>query len=265
MPRPSTIQSNLERWLLGRKWLSRKARKRIRAELSPAYIRFMDCDFLVHPADNYSEFVLWETRQTPEVLGTSTVAKLLEHTDATIVDVGGNAGLFFIPILRAAGPSARAIVFEPNPVMQARLKNNLQMNDMHNVDVFENAVSDVDGQSPLFFPNGKNLGQGRIEVKYNTPKTREGVNVGVRVLADCLAEAKVEKIDFLKVDVEGLEDRVIYPLLTGPKHLLPNYIYFEVAHDKHWKYPLMETLADRGYKLLDDFGANHLYELQMPK
>lgn len=255
----------MERWLIERRWLKAGIRRYIRSRLSPTYMSFMDCTFLLHPADNYSELHLWKYRESAEYVGTSTVAKLLENTDAVIVDVGGNAGLFVLPVLKAAGKTAQALIFEPNPVMLARLRKNIALNQFENVKVFECAVSDEGGQSPLFFPAYKNLGQGRINVEYEGKHGRTGVNVEIRTLLECLDEANVGKIDFLKVDVEGLEDRVIYPLLMGPEPLLPKLLYFEVEHREHWKYPLMETLEAKGYKLLDDFGLNHLYELQTLK
>lgn len=225
----------------------------------------MDCDFLVHPADNFSEYHLWKTFQPPEYVGTSTVAHLLANTNATIVDVGGNAGLFFIPILKAAGDAARAVVFEPNPVMLKRLRKNVELNGFDNVDVFECAIGDATSKSTLHFPAYRNLGQGRVGVAYNEKHSQRDVDVEIRPLLECLDEAGVAKVDFLKVDVEGLEDRVIYPLLMGPEHLLPRLIYFEVAHRTLWKYPLMDTLEAKGYRLLDDFGENHLYERKAEK
>ena len=76
---------------------------------------------------------------------------------------------------------------------------------------------------------------------------------------DCLEEAGVDRVDLLKVDVEGLEDQVIVPLLNGPEKFRPKAIYFEDAHDQNWKYPLIELLTEAGYEEAKRFLHNVFY------
>lgn len=237
-------------------------RQIIREMLPPTPVSAMGCDFIVHPQDNFTEFRLWETGLPPEHLATQHIAETLENSDPVIVDVGANAGAFFLPIHMAGGPGARSVVFEPNPVMQERLLTNVALNRLQDqVSLFTCAVGDAPGRSVLHFPRNGNLGQGRIEVAYPHKKASEGVEVAIRPLADCLAEAGVSRVDFLKVDVEGLEDRVIVPLLRGDPALLPRLIYFEIAHDGVWTLPLMEELERAGYVRVQEFDNNALFHL----
>ncbi len=238
-------------------------RNNLRDMLPPTPVECLGTKFIVHPRDNFTEFKMWENALPPEHEATETLAALMAGEDVVIVDVGANAGAFFLPILKHAGKGARAVVFEPNPVMRARLLTNIDLNTLSDrVEVFDCAVSDEPGQSRLHFPRNGNLGQGRVEVAYdNAAGEDDGVEVVLRPLPDCLKEAGVAQIDFLKVDVEGLEDRVICPLLEADVALRPRMIYFEIAHDGVWKYPLIDRLEDAGYVRSETYGKNALFEL----
>jgi FkbM family methyltransferase len=236
-------------------------RTMIREVLPPTPVHTLGCDFIVYPRDNFTEFKIWENGLPPEHLATQYIADFLEDSDPVIVDVGANAGAFFLPVHKKGGSGTRSIVFEPNPVMQHRLLTNIALNDIQNdVTLFTCAISDTPGRARLQFPRNGNLGQGRIDVAYKQKHASEGVEVAVRPLVDCLVEAGVSHIDFLKVDVEGLEDRVIVPLLQGDPALHPHLIYFEVAHDGVWSLPLLQTLEDAGYTRLHDFDNNALFQ-----
>jgi FkbM family methyltransferase len=236
-------------------------RNMIRESLPPMRVHSLGCDFIVHPKDNFTEFKMWENGLPPEHIATQEIAERLADTDATIVDVGGNAGAFFLPILKAAGPKARAVVFEPNPVMQARLMTNVDLNELDDrVELFNCAVGDSESTSKMYFPRNGNLGQGRVNLQYDHKAATEGDEVAIRPLATCLAEAGIDHVDFLKVDVEGLEDRVICPLLQAQGAPMPRLIYFEVAHDGSWHYPLLDVLAEKGYNQIETYGMNSLFE-----
>ena len=228
--------------------------------LPPTPVHTMDVSMIVHPRDNFTEFKIWENGLPPEHVATQYVAEVLRGTSPVIVDVGANAGAFCLPLHKAGGVGTRTIAFEPNPVMQGRLRTNITLNGFGaDIEVFECAVGDKPGASVLHFPRNGNLGQGRIDVAYAHKKASQGVEVEVRPLAACLVEAGVNQIDFLKVDVEGLEDRVIVPLLEGEERLWPRMIYFEVAHDGVWALPLMDRLREAGYSRVQDFDNNALF------
>jgi FkbM family methyltransferase len=233
----------------------------LRESLPPTPVEVMGCRFIVHPRDNFTEAKMWENRLPPEHEATAEIAARLAGTDPVIVDVGANAGAFFLPILKTAGPGARAIAFEPNPVMIARLRRNIDLNGFENIDVFECAVGEDEGRATLHFPRNGNLGQGRIGVTYANG-TEAGHDVAVRPLATCLSEARVPRVDFLKVNVEGLEDRVIAPLLAGVRDFWPRLVYFEIAHDGVWTHPLLQILSDRGYEEVRSYGRNSLFKLK---
>ncbi|UYV39531.1 FkbM family methyltransferase [Rhodobacteraceae bacterium D3-12] len=233
-------------------------RRALRDSLPPTKVSAMGVKFIVHPRDNFTEFRIWELGRPPEYEATEMIAEMLEGQDAVIVDVGANAGAFGLPILKRAGKAARAILFEPNPVMLERLQVNVELNAFTNVRIFDCAVSDSEGTSAMFFPANGNLGQGRVELTYGDGAPDNAVEVALRPLPACLKSARVRRVDFLKVDVEGLEDKVIVPLLDADEALWPKMIYFEIEHQDVWSLPLMERLEACGYVEIESFGKNRL-------
>lgn len=233
-------------------------RRILREHLPPTRVRALDCDFIVHPHDNFTEFRMWENGLPPEHEATRELADRFAGQDAVIVDVGANVGAFSLPILRAAGPGARALAFEPNPLMRERLARNAGLNGLDRLEIVPNAVGASVGAAEMHFPRNGNQGQGRIEIAYGADEA--GFDVEVRPLADCLAERHVPRVDLLKVDVEGLEDQVICPLLDGNDALWPRLLYFESEHEEVWRLPLLDRLAACGYSLSRSYGKNQLFE-----
>lgn len=230
----------------------------LRAQIKPSLVNHAGAQFLVHPSDNLSEYFLWLNNGFSEGPGIAFLSDEFSQKQISIVDVGANAGLFSIPILQKADARSSAILIEPNPIMQERLKTNLRLNALENTELLPYAISDSSGQSQMYFPKFKNLGMGRVSVAYNNGNDSGDMVVDLKTLVD--VTSSLEKIDLLKVDVEGLEDRVISPFLKQQTRLRPTYIYFEVAHQDLWVYPLVEDMAAAGYELVGNYNENHLYK-----
>lgn len=229
-------------------------RRVIRESIPPTRRQIMGCTFVLHPGDNFTELKMWENDLPPEHLATEYLAKALAGRDVTIVDVGANAGAFGLPIMAQTGAGARALMVEPNPVMAARLAVNISESGLDDkCTIIPCAIGEAEGTARMQFPGNNNLGQGRIDLAYMGGET--GVEVPVRPLASILREAGVSHVDFLKVDVEGLEDRVIVPLLRDAPTLWPDRIYFEVAHNGEWQVALEPFLHGCGY--VEEFRDKH--------
>jgi FkbM family methyltransferase len=74
------------------------------------------------------------------------IAALVGPGDCAI-DLGANIGYFTLLLARRVGPAGRVIAFEPAPATRLRLRRNLQLNAVANVEVREEAISDHDGQA----------------------------------------------------------------------------------------------------------------------
>jgi hypothetical protein len=58
------------------------------------------------------------------------------------------------------------------------------------------------------------------------------------------------RIDAMKIDVEGYEDRVLIPFFReAPSYLWPRRILMEVEHAARWESDCLRTLVDAGYRV----------------
>lgn len=124
-----------------------------------------------------------------------------------IFDVGANFGAFAIPVARLA-PTARVYAFEPNPYTATALRENLLRNEISNVVVVECAFSHSDGE--IKFSDSSDPATNRI-----VGDDEVGIAVQCRSLASFCTENFIDRIDFLKIDVEGAE----LDVLDGAKDL----------------------------------------------
>lgn len=162
----------------------------------------------------------------------------------TFVDVGANCGLFSLVAAQRVGRSGRVIAIEPNPTLIDRLRFNVKANGF-DLDIVQCAVSDVEGVGELTLCN-RNLGQSGLTTLMPGP----AIKVPTRSLCSVLAEKGISRIDAMKIDIEGLEDRAIMPLLrSAPEALWPAAILIEVVLGFMWREGCIVALQDRGYRI----------------
>lgn len=132
----------------------------------------------------------------------------------TIIDCGANMGLSVL-YFSLNYPDHHIIAFEPDPEICGILKENIDTFGLRNVTVHQQAVWDKN-EVLTFFADGK-MG-GRVENTYRHARP-------VQVEAVPLAGFITDDTDFLKIDIEGAEGRV----LKGCKDVLhkAGHIFFE--------------------------------------
>jgi FkbM family methyltransferase len=121
----------------------------------------------------------------------------------TVVDVGANVGYYSLLALSLVGEGGRVLAFEPAERPRARLRSIL--GDVPNVVILDRALGARTETATLYVDR---------ELDNDTPTmvaSEGGVPVEVSVirLDDCAAELGVERIDLLKLDVEGWEPHVL--------------------------------------------------------
>lgn len=163
------------------------------------------------------------------------------------VDVGANVGLYSLLVTKAV-PAVHVLAYEPHPGLCKQMKYNLSINTGRNISVFECAISDQLGKAWLK-TNTKNLGQTRLE-------TEGDVEVECTTLQTVVEQEQLSRIDALKIDIEGHEDKALLPYLRdAPESLLPRAIVCEVNKNLWDEDPLDIALA-RGYREVKTFSWN---------
>jgi FkbM family methyltransferase len=153
------------------------------------------------------------------------------------IDAGANVGGWTVA-LAAAHPGAHVYCFEPAPNTFKVLCENIRLNRLQNVTAAQLALSDSPGiasfqvtkASPIFnrLAPGKESITNLRRARFRGART---IEVKTIRLEDFCRDSNIERIGFLKIDVEGAEGR----LLRGAQRLLRNraidLIWIEVASD----------------------------------
>jgi hypothetical protein len=120
------------------------------------------------------------------------------------------------------------------------------------------AVSDTPGQAD-FFIDGENRGEsGLRSTKHSQPAT---ITVNVKTLLEILQEQQVDHIDALKIDVEGLEEKILLSFFgKAPRTLWPRLLICENGRDR-WDTDMAGYLSKIGYRILTTTRTNLVLEL----
>jgi FkbM family methyltransferase len=172
---------------------------------------------------------------------------LRAHTPAggVFVDVGANAGTYALPLACHVGPGGRVIAVEPHPVMVARLAFNQAASRIGNVVLVAAAAGDTDGDL-MIETDHENYGASHV---YPDASARsDAIRVPALRLLRILQDRNVQKIDSLKIDVEGYEDRVLIGFFRdAPPALWPRAIAIEHLSRDDWVDDCLADMFSRGY------------------
>ncbi len=179
-----------------------------------------------------------------------------------VVDVGANIGLYTTFLGSVISPDSKILSFEPNEAMRERLKKNLQLNNINNVEVFPYAVGEKKEKLHLHFPSRwlplSFFNSGEASLIPGKKQYKKSIEIEVVPLHDIVPETA--KIDLIKIDVEGVEDKVLYPYLNNlSTEKLPRYILLEHIHTDNWTYDLLGKLDELGYEKDFSTGGNTLF------
>ena len=124
---------------------------------------------------------------------------------SVFVDVGANFGVYTLVASKLVGGTGRVLAFEPTAQSFATLQQNIALNHCSNVRPFQVALAQTGGKAWLYHardPVGNSLGK--------DPLWRdEGEEVQTETLDNLLEEKSVDRVDAIKIDVEGAEELVL--------------------------------------------------------
>lgn len=168
-----------------------------------------------------------------------------------MVDVGANFGAYTWWLLHLLGKDCRVLALEPEPRLHRRLRFNLSTNGFDNVAVAAVAAGDREGRATLHI-HGDNRGQNTLaapDAGHGPGAGGQRVEVPVRPLADVVVEAGLERVDIMKVDIEGLEPPVLKRyFVDAPAPLWPRMLLCEFRDTEAYA-DLTRVLEERGYRL----------------
>lgn len=119
-----------------------------------------------------------------------------------VLDVGANIGVLSC-VLASLAPRGRVYAFEASSTAAAYLEKNVKANDLKNVEIVLNAVSDTEGQEISMHIIDSFLGGAFFATQHVT----EGrIEKAKSITLDNWAKHNgIDRIDFIKMDIEGAE------------------------------------------------------------
>jgi len=180
---------------------------------------FKNIKFSWIPRDPYSLLDM-PLRGSFEPECTVIVTKLVKEGDI-VFDIGANFGWYSCILGQLVGQVGRVHIFEPTNALE-ELKNNLILNGfMERCTLNQVALGEKEGNETLFIPQKLGTAFASLrEHSYNNISKMHKVSVPIKVLDDYVIENRIEKIGFIKIDVEGAE----YLVLKGAENVLKNIL-----------------------------------------
>jgi FkbM family methyltransferase len=124
----------------------------------------------------------------------------------TFVDIGGNKGDFALIAARALAGTGHVVCVEPFPGNADWIRRSIERNGYRNIDVVEAALAAQDGAAKLHV--GVQSGFHSLDPAAES-RSIGAIEVPTRTLDGVLEELRIDRVDVVKIDVEGGEEGVL--------------------------------------------------------
>ena len=191
-------------------------------------------------ADQRIERWMWAGAYEPELV--YLLRKMLKP-GMTVLDLGANIGYFSVIAARLVGDSGRVHAFEPMPQNLIRLRKNLK--PFHWSAAYPFAVGNITGEVPIHYSD-EEAGWASIQPQHQPGSLPRSSLVSVIRLDDWVLDHPVNRVDFMKLDIEGSE----LDALLGAQLTLRRFHPTVVAETKcGWNHDeIRQLLISTGYE-----------------
>lgn len=164
-----------------------------------------------------------------------------------VLDIGANIGDHTWQFAQSVGPTGRVIAFEPVPHLAATIAKTARVNRQNWVEVHELALAASDGIS-AFSVEGANSGGSRLGAMKG-----DFTEIQVRTARlDTLLAGRldIDRIDIVKLDVEGFEDQVLLGASESLHRFSPIIIMETGIESTEQRKTIHDLLAGLGYDII---------------
>jgi len=151
-------------------------------------------------------FGIWWGGETYEINETPYFKSLLKPS-SVVSDIGANVGYYSLVAAPLVGSTGRVYAFEPASRQFASLKKNALRNGFTQILPNKLALADKPGEAVLYQEDEFNTGSASLH--HTGPNNTKGEMVTLTTLDDFVEPLKLDRLDVIKVDVEGYELAVL--------------------------------------------------------
>ncbi len=223
---------------------------------APVDIESLGAKMRLYPSGNVCEKRVLFTPQYFDAVEREQLTSRLRE-GFTFIDIGANIGAYSLFVAARAGRGARILAVEPQPEIFARLAFNIAQNPFGTVKAVACALADKPGELTLFIDP---INRGESSVRILNSSAGTSVRVPAMTLLSLVEEEGYDRIDAIKLDVEGAEDLILEPFLRdAPPALWPGFIIIEDSRQR-WQTDLVSLLERNGYTLVAQTRLNLMFE-----
>lgn len=173
--------------------------------------------------------------------------------DFVIIDVGANIGRFSFHFAKKA-IDGKVYCFEPDPYNFSMQMHNASRNNFNNIKFHQMGLGSESGSFPLYRVNLNNPGMNRI-LLHGHHVTNKVEIIDVASLDEIMPASDTNKLDLIKIDVEGFE----FEVLRGGENLIDKFkpiLFIELSnanlseHNSSSK-EVVEWIQSKGYFITD--------------
>ncbi len=159
-----------------------------------------------------------------------------------IIDIGANHGVYTLSMAKTVGPNGRVWAFEPASTTSQLLAASIEANEFRHVVLDRSALSDHSGTAELSLNVNSELNA------LAGPGTPAGHSekVALTTLDECFVRFAWRQIDFLKIDAEGEEARILQGGARFFAELSP-LVQYEIKAGRDFHVELVHLFTALGY------------------
>ncbi len=196
----------------------------------------------IRPFGNTIESNILFSSKTREKSELEFIKKFVD-SKTLFLDIGANFGYYSLFV--ASFGARKCIGFEPNPVLIERMNENIKLNKL--TDKIVVAPFALGENSKIVDLHISKFGLGSSSIIKNT-SSLETIKVNQKTLKKALKELNEIKADIVKIDIEGFEDKVLFPYISSlEKNYLPSLIIIE-DNSSDWDLNILNWLEKNHYK-----------------
>jgi FkbM family methyltransferase len=167
------------------------------------------------------------------------------------LDGGANEGVYTVFASVRVGPSGRVLAVEPSRREIGRLRTNVSLNGLCNVEIVEAALAECAGQAELMIAERRHAGLNTLGAFIYDVNAAGTDTVTTVTLDELVAERDLKRLDIVKLDLEGAELRALsgaQRVLTEMKPLLLIELSdAALRHQNGSQSGLLRLLEEKGY------------------
>lgn len=177
---------------------------------------------------------------------------------AVFLDIGANAAAYSFWVCSVLDGACTILAVEPDPELYSRVRFNIGQNRCAGMTALNVAVGGQPGRATLTINRARRDQSSLLRVP-GTAGTQT-VEVEVRTLAQIVDEQRYDRIDAMKVDIEGMEEVALKPFFEAVDPARwPRLLILEFKETEEHR-RLRARLEGLGYRTLRRAGLNLIME-----